>query len=130
MKLVYTFDMRGEHHGGQGNIEARWNPDSCSSQRAGIVPGSSWGKGRISFSYIGQIERGEKNVSLLNLYKIAESLEVNLIQLFAYLDEEFMVTSAESDIQDIVELLRDTNDEKIRMAKNVLREILRGNASS
>ncbi|MEK4061561.1 MULTISPECIES: helix-turn-helix domain-containing protein [Paenibacillus] len=81
-------------------------------------------KGGFHFSYIGQIERGEKNVSLLNLNKIAESLEVNLIQLFAYLDEDFIVTSAESDIQDIVALLRDANDEKIRLAKNVLKELL------
>ncbi|MEK5240455.1 hypothetical protein NST99_32905 [Paenibacillus sp. FSL L8-0470] len=61
---------------------------------------------------------------MLNLNKIAESLEVNLIQLFAYLDEDFIVTSAESDIQDIVALLRDANDEKIRLAKNVLKELL------
>lgn len=81
-------------------------------------------KGGFHFSYIGQIERGEKNVSLLNLHKIAESLEVNLIQLFAYLDEDFVVTPAETDIQDIVGLLRDANDEKIRLAKNVLRELL------
>ncbi|WP_245864181.1 helix-turn-helix domain-containing protein [Paenibacillus donghaensis] len=81
-------------------------------------------KGGFYFSYIGQIERGEKNVSLLNLHKIAESLEVNLIQLFAYLDEDFVVTSVESDIQDIVGLLRGANDEKIRLAKNVLRELL------
>ncbi|WP_445669722.1 helix-turn-helix domain-containing protein [Paenibacillus sp. FSL R10-2736] len=69
-------------------------------------------------------ERGEKNVSLLNLHKIAESLEVNLVQLFAYQNEEFMVTSAEKDIQDIVGMLRDANDEKIRVAKNVLKELL------
>ncbi|AIQ21324.1 transcriptional regulator [Paenibacillus sp. FSL H7-0357] len=81
-------------------------------------------KGGFHFSYIGQIERGEKNVSLLNLHKIAESLEVNLVQLFAYQNEEFMVTSAESDIQDIVSMLRDANDEKIRVAKNVLKELL------
>lgn len=81
-------------------------------------------KGGFHFSYIGQIERGEKNVSLLNLNKIAESLEVNLIQLFVYLDEYSIVTSAESDIQDIVALLRDANDEKIRLAKNVLKELL------
>lgn len=28
-------------------------------------------KGGFHFSYIGQIERGEKNVSLLNLHKIS-----------------------------------------------------------
>ncbi|OMC70428.1 transcriptional regulator [Paenibacillus odorifer] len=81
-------------------------------------------RGGFHFSYIGQIERGEKNVSLLNLNKIAEALEVNLIQLFAYLDEDFMVTSSEINIQDIVSMLRTANDEKVRLAKNVLRELL------
>jgi hypothetical protein len=40
--------------------------------------------------------------------------------------EEFIVISAESDIQDIVGMLRDANDEKIRVrvAKNVLKELL------
>lgn len=81
-------------------------------------------KGGFHFSYIGQIERGEKNVSLLNLHKIEESLEVNIIQLFAYQGEEFMVTAAERDIQDIVGMLREANDEKVRVAKNVLKELL------
>ncbi|MBP2110493.1 transcriptional regulator with XRE-family HTH domain [Paenibacillus silagei] len=80
--------------------------------------------GRFHFSYIGQIERGEKNVSLLNLHKIAESLKVNVIQLFAYQGEEFMVTAAERDIQDMVGMLREANEEKVRVAKNVLKELL------
>ncbi|WP_343221882.1 hypothetical protein [Paenibacillus tritici] len=53
----------------------------------------------------------------MNLHKIAESLEVNIIQLFAYQDEEFMVTAAERDIQDIVGMLREANEEKVRVAK-------------
>ncbi|MBW4081452.1 helix-turn-helix domain-containing protein [Paenibacillus sp. S150] len=85
-------------------------------------------KGGFHFSYIGQIERGEKNVSLLNLQKIAEALEVNLIQLSAYVDEEILVTQTENEIREIVDLLREANEEKIRLAKNVLREILKGRA--
>ncbi|UHA73271.1 helix-turn-helix domain-containing protein [Paenibacillus sp. 481] len=36
------------------------------------------------FSYIGGIERGEKNVSLLNLQKIAEALSVPVYELLKY----------------------------------------------
>ncbi|MCE3204105.1 hypothetical protein [Paenibacillus sonchi] len=61
---------------------------------------------------------------MLNLHKIAESLEVKIIQLFAYQGEEFIVTAAERDIQDIVGMLREANDEKVRVAKNVLKELL------
>ncbi|MCG7377795.1 helix-turn-helix domain-containing protein [Paenibacillus sp. ACRSA] len=81
-------------------------------------------KGGFHFSYIGQIERGEKNVSLVNLAKIAESLDVNLIQLFAYVEEEFEVTEDEKQIKEIVQLLRDSSPDNIRVAKNVIKGIL------
>ncbi|QOS77068.1 helix-turn-helix transcriptional regulator [Paenibacillus sp. JNUCC31] len=83
-------------------------------------------KGGFHFSYIGQIERGEKNVSLVNLAKIAESLEVNLMQLFAYVDEDFHFTESEVVIQEIVTMLRDASPESIQLTKNVIREILKG----
>ena len=33
-------------------------------------------------AYVGQIERGEKNIGLKNLQKIAKALEVNIDDLF------------------------------------------------
>lgn len=33
-------------------------------------------------AYVGQIERGEKNIGLKNLQKIAQALEVNIEDLF------------------------------------------------
>ena len=33
-------------------------------------------------TYIGMIERGEKNVTLWNIYKVAKALELDIIQLF------------------------------------------------
>lgn len=89
---------------------------------------TKWGV--VHFSYIGQIERGEKNVSLLNLSTIAETLDVNLIQLFAYVDEEIELTEQEHNIQEIVEMLRESNSDKVQLAKNVLREIVKGNSST
>ncbi|RRJ62728.1 XRE family transcriptional regulator [Paenibacillus oralis] len=87
-------------------------------------------KGGFHFSYIGQVERGEKNVSLVNLAKIAEALEVNLIQLFAYVEEEMKITPMDRSIQEIVDMLREANEEKMKLAKNVLKEILKTDTSS
>ena len=84
-------------------------------------------KGGFHFSYIGQVERGEKNISLLNLAQIAEALEVNLIQLFSYVDEKTEVTSVDNTIQEVVGMLRESTDEKIKLAKNVLKELLKSN---
>jgi len=33
-------------------------------------------------SYMGRIERGEKNVTLTKIYQIADALEVNIIEFF------------------------------------------------
>lgn len=33
-------------------------------------------------TYIGMIERGEKNITLLNIYKLANALEINIGVLF------------------------------------------------
>ncbi|WP_058301495.1 helix-turn-helix domain-containing protein [Gorillibacterium timonense] len=81
-------------------------------------------KGGFHYSYIGQIERGEKNVSLLNLVKIADALEVGVPQLFAYLDDEEKYIGSEADLQEIVKTLRTKKPHQVRMARNVVRELV------
>ena len=66
----------------------------------------------------------------MNLAKIAEALEVNLIQLFAYVEEEMKITLMDRSIQEIVDMLREANEEKMKLAKNVLKEILKTDTSS
>jgi len=41
-------------------------------------------KAGFHFSYIGGVERAEKNISLLNLEKIANALGVSVYELFLY----------------------------------------------
>lgn len=41
-------------------------------------------KAGFHFSYIGGVERAEKNITLANLLKIADALEVPIIDLFSY----------------------------------------------
>ncbi|MGG4552193.1 helix-turn-helix domain-containing protein [Paenibacillus humicus] len=81
-------------------------------------------KGGFHFSYIGQVERGEKNISLLNLSKIATALNVNVAQLFTYVHEDSELTAEDVDLKDIVMMLRNAKPEQVRMAKNVIREIV------
>ena len=33
-------------------------------------------------TYIGSVERGERNISLINIYKIAQALEISVKELF------------------------------------------------
>jgi transcriptional regulator with XRE-family HTH domain len=37
----------------------------------------------INRTYVGDVERGERNVSLDNIYKLAQALDVDLQELFA-----------------------------------------------
>ena len=80
-------------------------------------------KGGFHFSYVGQVERGEKNVALLNLAKIAEALDVDISQLFTPTSLENNEKS-QADIQEITYMLTQQDPQKVAMAKNVVREIM------
>ncbi len=82
-------------------------------------------KGGFHFTYIGQVERGEKNVSLVNLAKIAETLEVNITQLFGFVNEEMKQTESELIIQEVADMLRETTPSNILLSRNIIREILK-----
>ncbi|WP_018758525.1 helix-turn-helix domain-containing protein [Paenibacillus terrigena] len=79
-------------------------------------------KGGFHFSYVGQVERGEKNVALLNLAKIAEALDVDISQLFTPINQD-NTEKSQSDIQEITYMLNQQDPQKIALAKNVVREI-------
>ncbi|AJS61188.1 helix-turn-helix domain-containing protein [Paenibacillus sp. IHBB 10380] len=83
-------------------------------------------KGGFHFSYIGQIERGEKNIALLNLAKIASALDVSVSQLFSYVNEDSESTGADVEISEIVMMLRKSNPKELRLVRNVVREIVNG----
>ncbi|PTN10575.1 helix-turn-helix protein [Mangrovibacterium marinum] len=39
-------------------------------------------KARLHRTYIGMIERAEKNITLINIEKVANALEINLSEIF------------------------------------------------
>jgi len=78
------------------------------------------------FSYIGGIERAEKNISLLNLSKIADALDTEIYELFAYthsVKTSNHTNSKEDEINRILELLYSRNVNDIRKARIILKEV-------
>lgn len=37
----------------------------------------------LDWSYVAQVERGERNIALLNIHRLAEALEVSVADLFS-----------------------------------------------
>lgn len=54
-------------------------------------------KAGFHYSYIGGIERAEKNISLMNLAKVAEALDVHVYELFVYNRLRKSLTSKEKE---------------------------------
>lgn len=81
-------------------------------------------KAGFHFSYIGGIERAEKNISILNLAKIASALQVHIGELFAYIQSEQDVYSEkETELEEILQLLLGQDIRGLRKAKTILKEL-------
>lgn len=79
----------------------------------------------FTFSYIGGVERAEKNISLINLEKIANGLDVGVHQFFIYSYQYEKLSSHEQLINELISMLIEHDPKTIEMAKNILTEILK-----
>ncbi|MDY8022798.1 helix-turn-helix transcriptional regulator [Paenibacillus polymyxa] len=74
-------------------------------------------------SYIGFIERAERNISLKNLEKIAKALNVGVYQLLTYVKENDELTEEDSSIKTILTLLRTRESKDTELALKILTDI-------
>ncbi|MBY3619567.1 helix-turn-helix transcriptional regulator [Acinetobacter sp. CUI P1] len=79
-----------------------------------------------SYSYVGRIERGQKNISLQTLEKIAKALEVSEADFFTYsLSEETKQSEKMREIREITVMLYKQDLQSIVKIKPVLQEMLK-----
>ncbi|MFD2613196.1 helix-turn-helix domain-containing protein [Paenibacillus gansuensis] len=81
-------------------------------------------KAGFHFSYIGGIERAEKNISILNLAKIASALGVHIGEIFVYIQSGHDVnTDKEAELEEILQILLGQDIKGLRKAKTILKEL-------
>lgn len=76
-------------------------------------------KAGLHFTYIGDIERGKRNVAIENVSKIAKALEIELADLFRP-DEAI---EKKMRVDDITKLLKDRRPKELKLAERVLKAI-------
>lgn len=79
-------------------------------------------KANTSHSYIGDLERGERNVTLQSLSKVSEALEVDFFELFQY-GKFGQIEEKSQNVWKIIELLVDRTEEEQQKALNILKEL-------
>ncbi|MGG1515530.1 helix-turn-helix transcriptional regulator [Paenibacillus oryzisoli] len=70
------------------------------------------------YTYIGGLERAQKNITLANLIKIACALDVGVYDLFAYNKLSSSVDKKSSDIEKIIEVLIKLPNKDVRKIKD------------
>lgn len=74
----------------------------------------------IHYKHIGEIERGRQNPSLASVQKIAEGLDVELIDLFLF---EHATASRKKNIEKINKILKSLPDEKLSQILFILKSL-------
>ncbi len=82
-------------------------------------------KADMHYTYVGAIERGERNLSLSAIKKIAKGLQVNISELFIF--DTFKRTANKSELlgAEIMRLLTSLDTKTLLIVSKVIKEILR-----
>lgn len=70
--------------------------------RAGLTQETLAEKAGLHHTYIGQIERGEKNMTIIALEKVLNALEVTFVELFQYMEPDSQDESIPAKCYDLI----------------------------
>jgi len=80
-------------------------------------------KAGLHYTYIGAVERGERNISFDNIVRIADALGISLRELFCFPITDQIVTEIECLQLEILGILRGKNCEKLKLSLRILKAI-------
>ncbi|RST76220.1 XRE family transcriptional regulator [Siminovitchia acidinfaciens] len=79
----------------------------------------------LQYSYIGGVERGERNISLLTLEKIVTSLNISPSEIFNFKDIDIVNINSINEVLEIhINLLRERKIEEIKSVHKISKEVL------
>lgn len=93
-------------------------------KKAGLTQEKLAEKVDLSLDYIGYIERGKQAPYLKTLERIAESLGVEVYELFMF-EEGEKRSARKAAIQELVMLLQNKSPDDIRFTASILRQVLK-----
>jgi len=77
----------------------------------------------LHYTYVGGVERGERNISLESIEKIAKGLEVNIGELFPFVSKKGKIPEMDSLRNEIVNLIYECDKETLKLSIKVIKEI-------
>lgn len=83
-------------------------------------------KANLHYTYVGSIERGEKNISLENIYKIADALNMKIADLLDFEQSKLEISDPDDVLKlKICKLLKNKRDGEISNIIKIVKEILK-----
>lgn len=76
-------------------------------------------KAEVSSKYLSSIERGNENPTLDTFIKLAQALDVELVELFHYAEEKSLADTKKV----LIDIIKKSDKEKIDLAAKIVRAI-------
>ena len=77
----------------------------------------------LHYTYIGGVERGERNISLESIEKIASGLEVNTGELFPFVSKKEKIPEKDSLRNEIINMLYEFDAKTLRLLSKILKDV-------
>lgn len=81
-------------------------------------------KANVHPTYIGQVERGEKNLTISSLHQITNALEINLTDFFSFIETNYESTE-KLPYQMIIEILQEIDIHEQKQLYDILKQIVK-----